>query len=680
ICPNVRKNLVVNFVCVEHLKSVSYVGGTVPESSPTAIEKQEYIKLPEDVTPEDLETLIPDLYEKTLSEKPSEDVTRTDPICDGQTAELRCNNGELMHIISAYYGKPEANKKYGDCLSIDQNSVTYPCFSEKTLDKVSETCEFSQSCTITPKQLLSHTTQCGGVVQHLIVDFVCIVLDNMPTDDVILYPLTVEPVDAIVSQTTDLKDIIKNVPKPNIGDKTIDFYNNMVNTADKVSVSQPTCDGHKLTISCKLNEKIHIVKAFYGKPKTNTKYGSCQQLDVEEAIFPCSKNNVLASVITKCEERESCILDLTTETFKMSKCQNIVKNLVVSAVCVKLDEKVIIPGLEVEENAKFADLDDEPNLTNLDPQNLPSVIVDEYEKIIEPQEGIYTVSPPVCDGQQLKLKCIKQDALIHIISAFYGKPEGDTKYGYCQKRDFIEAQFPCYSTSIVDSLRNRCENKKVCQIDVADEKASDESCGKIGNHLVVKFVCVYPFVKTPEVKDIDGNKVPVDSPIAEVTEPVEDLLKDVPEADIPSVIEEVYDSLETPKEPLTSTKPICDGDTVRLRCEEGETLHITSAFYGKVEANKAYGNCPAKDFFGGQFPCYDPKVLGIIQGLCEERKDCSILVSSASLQSNICPNVRKNLVVNFVCVEHLKSVSYVGGTVPESSPTAIEKQEYIKLP
>ncbi|KAI3388302.1 hypothetical protein SNEBB_007449, partial [Seison nebaliae] len=459
-----------------------------------------------------------------------------------------------------------------------------------------------------------------------------------------------------------------------------DFYDKLVNNADESSVSQPTCDGHKLTISCKANQKIHIVKAFYGKAKKNTKYGSCQKLDVGEATFPCSKNNVLNAVINRCEERENCVLDLTTDTFKMSKCENIVKNLVVSAVCVELEEKVVVPGLEVNENSPSATLENEPDFTTVDSTTAPQIIVDEYEKVKEPQEGLLTVTPQVCDGQKLKLKCTKQDALIHIISAFYGKPESDTKYGYCQKRDFTEAKFPCYSTSVVENLRNVCENKKVCQIDVANQMVFDDSCGKIGNHLVVKFVCVYPFEKIPEIKDVEGNDVPIDSPEAELIEPIEETLKDVPEENIPSVIEENYDSLESPKEPITSTKPVCDGDTVRLICEEDETLHIISAFYGKVEADKGYGNCPAKDFFPEQFPCYDAKVLGRIQDMCEERKDCSIMVSSESFQSSICPKVRKNLVVNFVCVKHPKFVSYVGSTVPESSPTALDKLDYLKLP
>ncbi|KAI3386587.1 hypothetical protein SNEBB_011169, partial [Seison nebaliae] len=489
ICPKVRKNLVVNFVCVKHPKFVSYVGSTVPESSPTAIDIKDYFNLPEfkDKTPTEIDQMIPQLYEQIGEGEVLNNITRTEPICDTQVLELKCGSGELMHIVSAFYGKPEANKKYGNCLSIDRVATNFPCFDRDALSKIKDVCEYTEICNISPNKLLSSGRSCNGITQNLIVDFVCVGLENVEAQDMILHPNKVNENDPIMSQNNNLEDYIVGKNDKDKLRATEEYYTDLTGDLIMGTKNKPLCDGQKLTIQCKPADKIHIVGAFYGKPKSNTQYGSCQKIDAVKGSFPCSKVNIMAVVKEQCEERNSCVLVVDDENLAVASCIGIKKHLIVSAVCLDLSDQISVLGINVDDTSEYANKKEVPDVNDKSlsaPDNF-------YESITSSKPKSYTISPPVCDGQKLKIKCTGENNLIHVISAFYGKPKADTKYGYCRKRDFMESQFPCYSSSILTVLSNKCETRKSCSIKVGNSLANNPDCQLIEKHLIVKFVCVY---------------------------------------------------------------------------------------------------------------------------------------------------------------------------------------------
>ena len=96
----------------------------------------------------------------------------------------------------------------------------------------------------------------------------------------------------------------------------------------------------------------------------------------------------------------------------------------------------------------------------------------------------------------------------------------------------------------------------------------------------------------------------------------------------------------------------CAETTLSLDCNTGTSIHILSAAYGTLnESPTANASCQSEDTLS-MAPCYDVDGYKVVQGKCEGRPTCTILVQQSvfSTTTNYCPSTANYLKVTYGCV------------------------------
>ncbi|KAI3383359.1 hypothetical protein SNEBB_004071 [Seison nebaliae] len=195
-----------------------------------------------------------------------------------------------------------------------------------------------------------------------------------------------------------------------------------------------------------------------------------------------------------------------------------------------------------------------------------------------------------------------------------------------------------------------------------EERKSRNECGinakcKTNSEGYYDCICMKGFIGDPWV----GCDVPVkeyESPTGRIDiefeyESVDTII--TKNVDVFSVLLEFYLRLIQKEHSFVNTGTLCENDVVYLRCPKQSTIHIKSAFFGRVNKVLGFYECPVTgpsftDWNEKKEYCYTQNINKILNNLCKPTDhECQIDITSTNFPNN-CPSFGKIFALKYTCL------------------------------
>ncbi|ELU16314.1 hypothetical protein CAPTEDRAFT_102020, partial [Capitella teleta] len=192
------------------------------------------------------------------------------------------------------------------------------------------------------------------------------------------------------------------------------------------------CEGQILEMKCPVDYVISFISAFYGRNDLDI----CAANDTAaHNVTNCSAGNPLQSLEAKCAGKSFCEFNTTSENIGEDPCPGIQKVLSVEFYC----------SGNVE----------------------------------------YLLTGTQCEGKSIYLECQENEG-VEIKEAFYGRDPNDQNT--CRSSDVEWLPTNCSSNTALDTLKQLCASKRLCDIYVHPSLLGDP-CVETSKYLNVTFVC-----------------------------------------------------------------------------------------------------------------------------------------------------------------------------------------------
>ncbi|KAI1902570.1 hypothetical protein AGOR_G00017240 [Albula goreensis] len=195
-----------------------------------------------------------------------------------------------------------------------------------------------------------------------------------------------------------------------------------------------------------------------------------------------------------------------------------------------------------------------------------------------------------CDGETLTVTCpLKTN--VAVLSAFYGRHASNDNFCPAANRNGTEENIDCMSSSAVQKVIYKCQDRRTCQIPVIGSMFGPDPCPGTSKYLQVSYKC------RPEHH---------------------------------------------------RSKLVCENERLRLACKNGTVLAIYSATFGHL----LHGiiDCPEENTTAPDMECLSPSALRRVSRRCHGKMNCSVLADTHSFGDPCFSGVRKHLRVSYTCV------------------------------
>jgi hypothetical protein len=388
------------------------------------------------------------------------------------------------------------------------------------------------------------------------------------------------------------------------------------------------CNNALTLLKCPHAQHINILSVYYGiQSDTITK---CIPINNNNDQIPsfCFNINTFQRVSTLCQNKESCLISITTNSLG-EPCFGFGKQIVVQYQCV--DTKSLQTIEKCPKDTKLGPIC-KPLMTNL-----------QKEKIW-------------CEPSLMSIEC-PRGQVIRILCGFYGIDPNHECPGTF--RSGAEPTY-CYSNSSYDKLVSECSGKKKCVLsgdpDFVNGAGFTNPCPGYAKILLVQWECIDESL----VHHVGAQNELL------FASPNDGESPRLPLCELDQAIYCPETSPYVPKFLSNSTShsigyPIfehilCSSGKLVLACPSNLVIHIYGAYYG-IQHETSLSQCLITKSNNNntqnaaEMPkmCFFSNTLSKIQTLCENRASC-LIEANVNKLGDPCPRMSKQLFVQYQCM------------------------------
>ncbi|XP_060070842.1 IgGFc-binding protein-like, partial [Ylistrum balloti] len=237
--------------------------------------------------------------------------THKELLCEWKTKTIKCDAGETVKIISAFYGR----KSRSVCPHSKIGNLN--CKSKSSMVKVKEACDGRNTCVLSAFNSI-FGDPCGGTFKYLEVQYVCIKTGHSKEKKNSKKSKEKHSKEKSHSKSSESKE--KKHSKESKETK-------MIPKKEVKTHTEVHCEGRMKTIKCDAGETIKIISAAYGRKSRSV----CPHRHMRN--LNCESKSSMVKVKEACDGRDTCVLAASNSVFG-DPCRGTYKYLTVQYACI----------------------------------------------------------------------------------------------------------------------------------------------------------------------------------------------------------------------------------------------------------------------------------------------------------------------------------------------------------